>query len=62
MVIYIYSASIKVDAIIFLNCLYLSVSYNVFIRKLRGITTFSAAFIKEQASNCKLVSTWDNFE
>lgn len=61
-VMYMYSAGAKVDAITLLNHLGLFVSYNVLFRKLRGITTSSAAFIKEQASNCKLVGTWDNFE
>ena len=60
--IYLYSAGAKVDAITFLNHLGLSVSYNVLLKKLRNITSSSAAFIKEQASNCKLVGTWDNFE
>ncbi len=59
---YMYSAGAKVDAITLLNRLGLSVSYNVLLRKLRSITTSSAAFIKKQASNCKLVGTWDNFQ
>ncbi len=62
MTMYIYSAGAKVDAITLLNRLGFSVLYNVLLKKLRCITTSSAAFIKEQASNCKLVSTWDNFE
>ena len=44
---YIYSANAKVDAITLLNRFGLSVLYNVLLRKLRGITTSSAAFIKE---------------
>lgn len=60
--IYIYFAGTKVDATTLLNCLGLSVLYNVFLRKLRGTTTSSASFIKDQASNCKLVGIWDNFE
>lgn len=59
---YMYSAGAKVDAITFLNRLGLSVSYNVLLRKLKGIISSSAAFIKEQASNYKLVGMWDNFE
>lgn len=59
---YMYSAGAKVDAITLFNRLGLSVLYNVLLRKLRGIATSSAAFINEQASNCKLVGTWNNFE
>ena len=59
---YLYSASAKVDAITLLNHLGLSVSYNVLLRKLRDIKASSTAFIKEQAFNCNLVGSWDNFE
>lgn len=59
---YLYSAGARIDAITLLNYLGISVSYSVFMRKLRNITTSSAAFIKEQASNNRLVGTWDNFE
>lgn len=59
---YLYSAGARVDAITLLNHLGLFVSYNVLLKTLRDIKTSSAAFIKEQASNCKLVGTWDNFE
>ena len=60
--IYLYSAGAKVDAITLLNHLGLSVSYNVLLKRLRSIMSSSAAFIKQQATNCKLVGTWDNFE
>ena len=60
--IYMYLASTKVDIITLLNRLGFSVSYNVLLRKLKGITTSSEAFIKKQASNYKLVYMWDNFE
>ena len=59
---YLYSAGAQIDAITLLNHLGISVSYNVLMRKLTNITTFSVAFIKEQASNNRLVGTWDNFE
>lgn len=62
MAMYIYSADAKVDAITFLNCFNLFVLYNMLLRKWRGITTSNAAFIKEQASNCKLIGMWDNFK
>lgn len=55
MAIYLYSAGAKVNAIILLNHLGLSVSYNSLLRKLRDIKANSTAFIKKQASNCKLV-------
>lgn len=57
---YLYSAG--ADAITLLNHLGLSVSYNSLLRKLRDIKAHSAAFIKKQATNCKLVGSWDNFE
>lgn len=59
---YIYSTGAKVDTITLLNRLGLSVLYNVLLKKLRGITSLSLAFIKEQIFHCKLVGTWDNFE
>lgn len=62
MAIYLYSAGAKVDAITLLNHLGLSVSYNLLLRKLRDIKAHSTAFIKKQASNCRLVGSWDNFE
>lgn len=59
---YLYSAGARVDAITLLNHLGISVLYNVLLRKLRSITASSSAFIKAQASNRKLIGTWDNFE
>lgn len=53
--IYLYSAGAKVDAITLLNYLGLSVLYNVLLKRLRNIMSSSAAFIKQQATNCKLV-------
>lgn len=61
-VMYLYSAGIKIDIKILLNHLSFSVLYNVFLRKLRDIKAFSAAIIKEQAFNCKLIGSWDNFK
>lgn len=60
--IYLYLAGAKVDAIILLIHLGLLVLYNVLLKGLRSITSASTTFIKQQARNCKLVSTWDNFE
>lgn len=57
---YLYSAG--ADAITLLNHLGLSVPYNSLLRKLRDIKAHSAAFIKKQATNCKFVGSWDNFE
>ena len=59
---YLYSASARVDAITLLNYFGLSVLYSVLLQTLRDIKASSAAFIKEQVFNCKLVGTWDNFE
>ena len=55
--IYLYFAKAKVDTIIFFNHLGLSILYNVLLKKQKNITSLSAAFIKEQNSNCKLVGT-----
>lgn len=44
---YLYLTKGQVDVIIFLNYLSLLVLCNVFLRKLRNITTFSATFIKK---------------
>ena len=60
--LYLYSAGACVDAIILLNRLGLLVLYDVLQKSLRNITLASQAWIKEQATNCKLVGTWDNFE
>lgn len=55
--IYMYSANTKVDTIIFLNSFGLFVLYNMFLKKLRGITSLNIAFIKKQIFNCKFVDT-----
>ena len=60
--LYLYLAGARIDAITLLNHLGLSVLHNVLLRKLREITRSSAAWIKAQASNCRLVGSWDNFE
>lgn len=60
--LYLYFAGVRVDAITLLNHLGLSVSYDVFQRKLKNIMTSSIAGIKAQDSNCKLIGTWDNFK
>lgn len=60
--LYMYSAGAKVDAITLLNHLGLSVSYKVLQSKLREITLMNKKWIKQQANNCQLVGTWDNFE
>lgn len=60
-VIDMYSASIKIDAII-LNCFALLVSYNMLLKMLRDITISSIAFIKEQSSNLNLIDIWNKFE
>lgn len=59
---YMYSAGARVDAITLLNYLGISVLYNILIRKLRNITTSSIAFIKEQTSNNRFISMWNNVE
>ena len=60
--LYMYSAGAKVDAITLLNHLGLSVLYKSLQKRLNDITSTSKLWIKEQANNCQLVSTWDNFE
>ena len=62
LVMYLYSAGAKVDAITLLNHLGLFVLYNLLLQKLRDIKAHNTAFIKKQASNYKLVGSWDNFE
>ena len=59
---YWYLAGAKVDAITLLNHFGLSVLYNSLFKKLRDIKTHSATFIKQQATNWKLVGSWDKFE
>lgn len=59
---YLYLVKVQVDAITLLNHLCFLVSYNIFLRKLRNITTSSAIFIKNKAFNNKLVGMWNNFE
>lgn len=44
---YLYSTGARIDTIIFLNHLGISVSYSVLMRKLRNITSSCIAFIKE---------------
>lgn len=60
--LYLYSAGARVDAITLLNHLGISVSYNTLQRKLKNISSESVRWIKMQATNPKLVGTWDNFE
>lgn len=60
--LYMYSSGARVDAITLLNPLGLLVSYPVLLRKLANITATSQKWIKQQATNCQLVGTWDNFE
>lgn len=48
---YLYSAGAKVDAITLLNHLGFFVLYNSLLKKLRDIKTYSATFIKQQATN-----------
>lgn len=62
MAMYLYSTRVKVDAITLLNHLGLSVLYNLLLRKLRDIKAHSIAFINQQATNFKFVSSWDHFE
>ncbi len=52
MVMYMYSAGIKVNTIFLLNRLSLSILYNVLLRKLRSTNTSSTSFIEKQAFNC----------
>ena len=59
---YLYFADARVNSITFLNHFGILVLYNVLLRKFKSITAFNSAFIKAQASNCKLVGTWNNFE
>ena len=60
--LYFYSAGARTDAITLLNHFGLSVSYDVLQRKLRDITSMSKNWIKQQATNYRLVGAWDNFE
>lgn len=60
--LYMYFAGAQVDAITLHGHLGLSVSYPVLFKKLGDITTTSQRWIKQQATNCQLVGTWDNFE
>ncbi len=55
--IYLYSARAKVNAITLLNHLDLLILYNILLKMLRNITLSNTVFIKEQASNYKLVGT-----
>lgn len=55
--LYLYSAGARVDAITLLNQMGLTVSYNVFLYKFKAIASDSALWIKQQASNLRLVGT-----
>lgn len=54
-IIYLYLASIWMDAITLFNYFGILVLYIIFIRKLRDITTSSIIFIKKQALSNRLV-------
>lgn len=54
---YLYSAGARVDTITLFNHLRISILYNILMRKLRSITTSSVVFIKERASNNRLIGT-----
>lgn len=62
MAMYLYLASANVYAITLFNHLGLFISYNLFSQKFRNIKAFNTTFIKKQASNCKLMGFWNNFE
>lgn len=59
---YLYPVSAQVNTITLFNNLNLSILYNIFLRILQSIKASSAVFFKKQASNSKLMSTWDNFK
>lgn len=62
MALYIYSAGAKVNAIILLNHLELSISYKVLLKKFSDIILASKLYIKKQANNAQLVGIWDKFK
>lgn len=60
--LYLYSISIRVDAIILSIHFDLSLSYDILQKNLKNITSICKALIKQQSTNCKLVKIWDNFK
>ena len=54
---YFYLAGAKVNTITLLNYLGLFTLYNLLLRKQRDIKAHSAAFIKQQATNCKFIGS-----
>lgn len=54
-IIYLYFAGARVDAITLFNYLGISILYNMLLKKLRSIIASSSTFIKAQASNCNLI-------
>lgn len=56
-VLYLYSAGARVDAITLLNRLGLTVSYNVLQKRLKNIAVDSACMIKKEAINPRMVGT-----
>lgn len=61
-IVYIYSAGIKVDVITLLNHLGLSVLYNVLQKELWDIISSSKQWVKQQSINCQLVRISNNFK
>lgn len=55
--IYLYFAGVKVDAITLLNHLGHFVIYNSLFEKMREIKAYNTTFIKQQATNCKFISS-----
>lgn len=55
--LYLYFARAYVDAIMLFNCFGLSILYNIFQKSLRNIIESSQVWIKEQATNYKLIGT-----
>lgn len=53
--IYLYSIKTKIDAITLFNYLCLSILYTMLLNRLRSLILSSAAFIKQQVTNCKLI-------
>lgn len=53
--LYIYFVEIKIDAIIFLNHLGLSILYKILLKKSSDITSISKLYIKKQSNNTQLV-------
>lgn len=57
--LYLYSAGARVDAITLLNHRGISVFHNTLQQKLKNISSKSPQWIKMQATNPKLVGTWE---